>query len=61
MKVKLILTIAFLGFLATCFGQQNPSWDKWNWLLGEWVGEGSGQPGEGGGTFSFKPDLDQHM
>lgn len=56
MKAKLILTLAFIGFLASCFGQQNTSWNKWNWLMGEWVGEGSGQPGQGGGTFSFKPD-----
>ncbi len=27
--------------------------------MGEWVG--SGQPGQGGGTFSFKPDLDQKI
>ena len=29
--------------------------------MGNWEGEGSGQPGQGGGTFSFKPDLDQKI
>jgi len=25
--------------------------------MGEWVGEGTGQPGQGAGAFSFRPDL----
>ena len=61
MTTKWILTIVLSGFLFTSFGQQNQAWEKWNWLIGEWVGEGSGQPGRGGGTFSFKPDLDQKI
>jgi hypothetical protein len=43
------------------FGQQNSSLDSWNWLIGEWIGEGSGQPGKGGGTFSFSYDLDKKI
>ena len=43
------------------FSQQKPSWDQWSWLTGEWIGEGSGKPGDGGGTFSFKTDLDQNI
>jgi hypothetical protein len=27
-------------------------------LIGEWVGEGGGMPGQGGGGFSFLPDQD---
>jgi hypothetical protein len=61
MKAKLLLTITVFGFLSTCFSQQNLSWDKWNWLIGEWVGEGSGLPGQGGGGFSFKFDLDKKI
>ena len=40
------------------FGQQtkNP-WEKWNYLIGEWVGEGNGKPGQGEGKFSFQTDL----
>jgi hypothetical protein len=61
MRAKLIITIALIGFISTVFGQQSSNWDKWNWLMGNWAGEGSGQPGQGGGTFSFKPDLDQKI
>lgn len=34
------------------------NWDKWNYLIGEWVGEGNGKPGQGEGSFSFQPGLD---
>ncbi len=40
---------------------QNPPkespWQPWQFLLGDWVGEGGGGPGEGTGTFSFSTDL----
>lgn len=61
MNAKIILTIALFGILTTSFGQQNPNWDKWSWLLGEWTGEGTGQPGVGGGTFTFKTDLNKKI
>ena len=61
MRAKLIVTLALIGLFGTCLGQQNSNWNKWNWLMGNWVGEGSGQPGQGGGTFSFKPDLDKKI
>lgn len=32
-------------------------WERWNYLLGEWVGEGTGQPGQNEGSFSFQTDL----
>jgi hypothetical protein len=55
-------TILFAILLLSCqliWGQQTgKSWEKWNHLIGEWVGEGNGQPGSGEGTFSFKTDLD---
>lgn len=61
MKIKPIITIALFGFFSTCFGQQNTTWIKWNWLTGEQVGEGSGQPGQGCGYFTFKTDLDNNI
>jgi len=61
MKSRLLLTVAFFGIFTVCFGQQNSTWNKWEWLTGEWVGEGSGQPGQGGGTFSFKTELDNKI
>jgi len=38
----------------------NP-WSKWDYLLGEWVGDGKGDPGEGKGWFSLKADLDRNV
>jgi hypothetical protein len=32
-------------------------WHALEYLLGDWTGEGSGDPGQGSGSFSFKPDL----
>ena len=61
MKTKLILTAILLNFMTLCFGQQNQQWEKWDWLIGEWKGEGDGQTGKGGGTFSIKPDLDNKV
>ena len=32
-------------------------WKAWQFLIGEWEGEGTGAPGEGKGGFSLEPDL----
>src|ERR1700749_2872292 len=62
MKLKLFLAGVFIvGMHTISFGQQNATWAKWSWLMGEWKGEGSGEPGKGGGVFSFKPDLDSKI
>lgn len=61
MKTLVIITLALFGCLHNGFTQQSDAWKKWAWLLGEWVGEGSGQPGTGGGTFVFSFDLDQKV
>ncbi|MDP4209903.1 MAG: hypothetical protein Q8928_13910 [Bacteroidota bacterium] len=61
MRSKFIATIVLLGFIATSYGQQSSCWEKWNWLIGEWKGEGSGKPGQGGGTFSFAYKLDKKI
>jgi hypothetical protein len=34
-----------------------PDWGPLQFLVGEWTGEGGGQPGQGAGAFSFTPDL----
>jgi len=63
MKVlKLFLTIVMIYIANSVFAQQpGTKWEKWNFLMGEWVGEGSGQPGKGGGYFSFNTDLDGNV
>jgi hypothetical protein len=58
-SIKIISVILLLTICQLVKGQQSVAiWDKWNHLIGEWVGEGSGQPGQNEGTFSFKTDLD---
>lgn len=32
-------------------------WGALHYLIGNWVGEGTGAPGEGTGSFSFTPDV----
>jgi hypothetical protein len=38
-----------------------PSWDRWTFVLGAWVGDGAGSPGQGTGRFSFSFDLDRRI
>jgi hypothetical protein len=37
------------------------TWDAWQFLLGEWVGENNGAPGQGSGSFVFSFDLGQNI
>src|SRR5579863_5007905 len=34
----------------------DPRWAPLGFLIGEWAGEGTGEPGQGAGGFSFLPD-----
>ena len=67
--------LVLLAFSAALDSQANPQssgavggpqakadeWGAFRFLLGDWVGEGSGQPGEGSGTFSFRFDLENKV
>lgn len=61
MNKKILLTFVLIGYAAICSGQQYSKWDRLNWLVGDWIGEGSGKPGQGSGTFSFHFDLDRNI
>ncbi|MDR2497250.1 MAG: hypothetical protein LBD21_09015 [Tannerellaceae bacterium] len=61
MKIKLLLSATLCALTIACLGQQSTSWERWTSLIGEWKGEGSGQPGQGGGTFSFSFELDKNI
>jgi hypothetical protein len=39
-------------------GAPRDAWGGWRFLVGDWMGGGSGGPGEGSGFFSFRFDLD---
>jgi hypothetical protein len=59
---KLLLTIMIFSLGSTLFGQvSDNTWDQWKWIMGDWIGEGSGKPGEGNGKFSFCLDLDKNI
>jgi hypothetical protein len=58
-SLKVSFAVVLLVFGQLLYAQQTPgTWEKWNHLIGEWVGEGNGQPGKGEGSFSFQTDLD---
>jgi hypothetical protein len=60
MKLGLIIVVIFAAY--TTFGQQKEeTWNKFDYLIGNWKGEGSGNPGQGEGSFSFKFDLDKKI
>jgi hypothetical protein len=60
MKSSKIIIVAILLFSGQLLNGQQPKnqWEKWNILIGEWIGEGTGQPGQNEGKFSFQTDLD---
>lgn len=58
MKSIFSTLIALLLFFGQAYTQEKSPWSKWSALIGEWRGEGNGQPGQGGGTFSFQTELD---
>ncbi len=62
MKSKLSIVVVILLLSLPLFAQQNSNtWRKLDYLIGNWKGEGSGKPGQGEGTFSFKLDLDKNI
>src|SRR6516225_7876725 len=46
----------FVALHGSSFAGDDP-WAQYRFLVGEWVGEGSGDPGQGSGGFSVAPDL----
>lgn len=51
-----VMVLVFPGSLAaTCRGED--SWEPYRFLMGNWVGEGGGEPGKGRGEFSFGLEL----
>lgn len=59
MKKILIPVILLFAVVQSSMAQDVKSgWEKWQYMMGEWKGEGSGQPGEGSGMFTLKPKLE---
>lgn len=60
------LLLAFITGLLVWAGASNGEEKRSDWsllesLIGDWVGEGTGQPGQGTGEFSFHPDLQNRI
>ncbi len=57
--LKTVLRLVFVVCvgLLTVAPAADASWAQWTFLMGQWVGEGTGQPGEGAGGFSFEAGL----
>jgi hypothetical protein len=59
--IRSLLICVTLGLSATnSFTQQSPTvpnWDAFRFLVGDWVGDGTGIPGKATGGFSFAYDL----
>jgi hypothetical protein len=51
----LVLVALATGAAATSV--DDDAWKPYEFLIGEWVGEGGGQPGQGSGRFSFAREL----
>ena len=51
------LLIAWIAGTAAGAEADNDPFAACRFLVGEWVGEGSGRPGQGRGEFTFRPEL----
>lgn len=62
MKFILILLLTVTLLTPNYFSQnKDDQWSKFKYLIGKWEAEGSGKPGEGSGSFTFKTDLDYNI
>ncbi len=52
-----LCTALLPGLLSGQVVDKPSPWQAWQFLLGDWEGEGTGEPGEGIGNFSFATDL----
>jgi len=55
--------VVIVHFVPLCAQQPSrPSnWNGWEFLLGDWIGEGGGNPGQGTGGFTFTQDLQKQI
>ena len=59
---NILMALVLLSMHPTSEGQQPANFlSKWDYLLGEWIGDGKGDPGEAKGWFSLKPELDKNI
>lgn len=59
--ITAILLVLILSANNQAQQQQKPDWSAFKFLIGDWIGVGSGAPGEGTGTTTFHFALDDHI
>jgi hypothetical protein len=57
----LLACIAVLVAVAQAGQANEPNWEPFRFLLGDWIAEGSGKPGDATGGFSFSLDLEKKI
>ena len=59
MKSERLIVVVLLLILVQPLVARNSmsGWEKWQYMMGAWFGEGSGQPGSGSGSYTLKPKL----
>ena len=58
--IFIIVLFIIAPFLSNAQQTPNP-WLKWEYLIGDWIGEGKGDPGEARGWVTLKSDLDNNV
>jgi len=64
-----IIKYSGIFFITLCFVilnfsftySQDNKWEKWDYLVGYWVGDNNGEPGAGTGYFTFRKELDNKI
>jgi hypothetical protein len=51
-------TLIFWAIPSAPADEKSDPWTDYRFLIGEWVGEGEGEPGKASASFTFAPDLD---
>lgn len=59
--IALVILIISFGRLTAQQPAKQADWSTWKFILGEWVGEGNGTPGQGTGAFTFSYDLEKRV
>ncbi len=55
---RFVIVVLLLSVIAVRAQELRPDrWAEWQPFLGTWQGSGSGEPGQGGGSFTFAPEL----
>jgi len=62
-RIRIILAgiVIFCVQLSAQQSSSKPDWSAFQFLLGEWTGEGSGDPGQGNGSFTFSLELQDQI